>query len=558
MSAVISPKSLFWKRIPLFHIDLFTNDFSGNLYFVLGQGLGDHVNGFRILQEIMIRFPKTRCIVYADLRWKDLALRIKGIEIRWYPKAKDVLSREGTNNPYDPTHAQIKKEIDVSQGNSFLAYAHFPMPDRHSRRETTLEATVRAIGLDLKEKARPFLPILDEDLEWAGSYLKKYDLEKGCYAVIAPYSWPNKVWKKENFSRLIDEVEKRFGLRTIVISYPEIGFFDNRGTVCAFDLTLGQIAGLMNYAGLYIGLDSGPSHMAASFDLPMVTIFVEKRTIPFEVRPLSPKCLNVVESFFTSVSVPCVETVLESIAYVLQNRQGSIVNCPICSEPMNYVLSSQNGIIRLMCSCGIWMDSLIKGIVSTETKKFPLVKKDSHNDSFEFDSRFSDITEFLFLDKIIDQESPQKIIVRISQQSLPGFNVSSELKSNQFHLSFDGLLIWLNRKGYSLNDLKIFSEKLILNFEKGGKKTINKSIKIPWGRIVLNTNQDRYLRWFSFERWGKPESLVGIVKSQAELGVGHNDMLACSWIAFKTEPSFRSFRWVFKASFFRVFRLLKQ
>lgn len=129
--ALTPDHNLLWNRIPLIRVGMVSVDFSGSLFFVLGQGLGDHVNGFRVLYELMTQFPSARFIVYADLRWKELVERIKGIEIRWYPKAKDVLSKEGTNNPYDPAHAEIRKEVEESQGKAFLAYAHFPMPDRH-------------------------------------------------------------------------------------------------------------------------------------------------------------------------------------------------------------------------------------------------------------------------------------------------------------------------------------------------------------------------------------------------------------------------------------------
>ncbi|OOH79740.1 hypothetical protein BOX30_06225, partial [Leptospirillum ferriphilum] len=175
-----------------------------------------------------------------------------------------------------------------------MAYAHFPMPDRYSRRETTLEATARTIGLSLGPSPRPFLPVGHSDFSWAEEYLQKHHLEKEKFVLIAPFSWPNKVWGKERFSQLIDRFHDELGLRTVVVSYPEIGPFNNPGVVCAFDLSLGQIAGLMQYAGLYVGLDSGPSHMAAFFELPMVVIFVEQRTFPFEVRPLTPSGVYVV------------------------------------------------------------------------------------------------------------------------------------------------------------------------------------------------------------------------------------------------------------------------
>lgn len=548
---LIPRESLFWNRIPLFHVSHFRKNFTGRLYFVLGQGLGDHLNGFRILHEIMGRFPKAKYIVYADRRWEELVERIKGIEIRWYPKAKDVLSKEGTNNPYDPAHEEICREINAANGESFLAYAHFPMPDRHARRETTLEATARTIGLDLAERARPYLPVLDEDLNWAEDFLKRHDLEKNGYVVISPYSWPNKIWGKKNFSHLIDALWEGFGLRTIVVSYPEIGKFENFGTVCAFDLTLGQIAGLMNFARLYVGLDSGPSHMAAAFDLPMVAIFIEKRTIPFEVRPLSPKCLNVVESFFSSLDFPRIETVVESVSRILQCHQNPLYDCPVCGGTINNVLTSEKGLLRLMCNCGFTIDTPSNSSASLEIPGIQQRNKNIDDSSIEINPYFHNLKEFLTLDKTIGSYIPKKIIATVLKNKSDGNPSLSKIISGRISLSLDAIMIWMNRKEYHLLSLISLKDKFVLEF--GKTKPLKKiRMRIPWGRGILDTNEDQYLRWYSFERWGNPEHLVGIVKSQAELGIGRDEMPYCAWTAFKAEPTFRSFRWVLKAFFFRV------
>jgi hypothetical protein len=378
ISPIIPDRPLRWNGIPLFHVGAFPDDFSGELYFILGQGLGDHVNGFRILHELKQRFTHAVYIVYADLRWEELVRRIDGIHIRWYPKAMDPHSKVGTNNPYDQANKEVLKATDSNPGQRYLAYAHFPMRDRHARQETTLEATARSIGLSLREKARPFLPVLTSDMDWVDLFLKGHGLEKGRYAVIAPFSWPNKLWKKENFSALIDALLLKLGMRTVVASYPEIGIFDNEGVVCAFDLTLGQLAGLLNGAGMYVGLDSGPSHMAASFDLPMIVLYVEKKIIPFEVRALSPHALLIVESVFDHVPEPKVQTVVESIIFLKNpGNAEQIPACPVCRRTMNYVVRSGASAIRLMCPCGLAIDT------DCSAASFPDLPRESEDRNFD-------------------------------------------------------------------------------------------------------------------------------------------------------------------------------
>ena len=48
------------------------SSYQGRFYFILGPGLGDTVNDFRILHEVLSRYPYAKPIVYADPRWKDL------------------------------------------------------------------------------------------------------------------------------------------------------------------------------------------------------------------------------------------------------------------------------------------------------------------------------------------------------------------------------------------------------------------------------------------------------------------------------------------------------
>ena len=538
-----------WKGIPLFHVGVFPEDFSGKLYFVLGQGLGDHLNGFRILHELKQRFTHAVYVVYADLRWEELVRRIEGIDIRWYPKAKDVLSKTGTNNPYDQAHDEVREETGSSPEQAYLAYAHFPMPDRHARQETTLEATARTIGLLLKEKARPYLPLLASDASWAEEYIKLNGLEKGRYAIVAPFSWPNKVWGKQNFSSLIDILLQKHGMRTVVASYPEIGLFENDGAVCAFELTLGQIAGLLGFAGIYVGLDSGPSHMAATFALPMVIVFVETKVIPFEVRPLSPQALLVVESFFDPVPVPKLETVADAVNFIL--KAGSldrIPSCPGCLRSMNYVITSGARVIRLMCSCGLSIDMDCSGAFFPDPP-MEAVTRNFDESPIDSDHDLASLDGFEKWGKEIDRFSPDEVEI-LNGNRMVGSD--TPIMYHHLVLGFDSLLLWMRSKGYSLINYRQVSGIILALFLKassssGLRKKNSPVLNLQWGKVLLRTTGERYLRWYSFERWADPKILVGIVKSQAELGFSKKERLACAWVAFGAQRTVRSFRWLIKA-----------
>ena len=574
---LIPSKSHTWNGYPLCHASQFSKDFSGRLYFVLGQGLGDHVNGFRILNELQTRFPHAQFIVYADRRWEELVLRMGTIDIRWYPTALDPRSGAGTNDPYLEAHKTIWKEMSSHPRASYLAYDHFPMPDRHARGETTLEAISRTIGLDLQGKARPFLPLHEADESFVEQYLRQKGLEEKKFVLIAPFSWPNKRWSREKFSLLIDGLYKIHGFRSVLVSYPEMGAFENPGVVMAYDLTLGQIGGLLSRAALFVGLDSGPSHMAAAFEIPMVVIFVERKTIPFEVRALSPWALHIVEGFAKEEREPSPETVLAAVSFALKNRENlnmDIPDCPACQRPAHYVWGGNLSSIDFGCVCGLVIRKLSSDQSRSdsasleETGRASTVGTESTEGEFPLSSlvRASDLTNLKKLN-IFEERLRQRRLERIDLTfergpegaSYPSWGKDSKEKGDIFW-SQDALVYWMGSLGYDLEDVSLsdgLANYWTLRFVRRdivpqGRK--EKSIKIPWSEGILTLADPMdYARWYTFEKWGHPEDLVGIVKSQVALGY-YKEAVRSSMVAFRAKPSFRSLRWLGKAFYFRLIR----
>jgi ADP-heptose:LPS heptosyltransferase len=572
---LIPRESLFWNGYPLFHVSRFAKDFSGRLYFVLGQGLGDHVNGFRILHELQTRYPKARFIVYADRRWEELVLRMGKIDVRWYPTALDPRSGTGTNDPYAGAHEAIREEMAAHPEEAYLAYDHFPMPDRHARGETTLEAISRAIGVDFRGEARPFLPFNEADGAFADRFLREKGLEGEKFALLAPFSWPNKRWSRERFSLLIDDLYKIHGLRSLLVAYPELGAFDNPGVVMAYDLTLGQIGGLISRATLFVGLDSGPSHMAAALELPMVVIFVERKTIPFEVRALSPWALHVVEGFARKEREPSLETVSAAVSFVLKNRANlkrAIPRCPACERPAHYVWATDEISIDFGCVCGLVIretrpdhpvsdNTFLEGVIPTDEKmrpegKIPLSKIFVKSD-------LGSLRKLRAVDESLRQsrfESLELTFERGSGGENCALPVIDLKEIGEIRWSQDALVYWMGNRGYDLWEVPLSNrdgDQWTLKFvrrEKGHQGRGEKPVKIPWGNVILRLASPKdYGRWFTFEKWGRPVDLVGIVKSQVALGY-YKEATRSARVAFWAKPSVRSLRWVGKAFYFRLIR----
>lgn len=569
---LIPDNNLYWQSFPIFHVGMAPGDFGGTLFFVLGQGLGDHVNGLRILHELQLRFPRATCIVYGDRRWEEILRRMEDVRIRWYPKALDPRTGKGTNDPYALTHAVIRKEIGRLEGGAFLALDHFPMPDRHARGETTLEAISRSIGMPLGTEARPYFPFHSEDKRWAEGFLKDHSLEAGGFVVLAPFSWPNKMWPKDRFVALADWLYQERNLRSVIVSYPEIGGFDSPGGVLATDLSLGQIGGLLSMAGAFVGLDSGPSHLAAAFDLPMAVIFVERGTIPFEVRALSPWALHVVEGFVSPERDPSLNTVCRTIAFLLDHRPRIPEMrpvCPACLRPAHFVTGVTSAGPVFMCVCGMRIlsekeegdfflsSSLKKGADGQEASR----RGDSRLE-VDISSDLGTLSSTKHMDTVLEAGIYETVTCRLSR--VPPDSRSSrdgDRASRQSLIwSQDGLVFWMRRNGYGLGAVRREGEGsyLVYQFfkEKIGTGGCPKggAIRIPWSEGTLRlAHRSDYLAWFSFERWGRFEDLVGIVKSLNALGY-HRDAVRVAWVAVRARLSLRSIRWLLKALYYRVIR----
>ncbi len=148
--------------------------------------------------------------------------------------------------------------------------------------EYTLDL-LRALNIPVKSKDTDF-PILPEATVRIGGLLKAQGVaESDKFIVIHPSaSCPSKRWPQEHFLKLIallkdkgsfkiavitSEGERKFGEELAKMS--EV--IDLRGK-----LSISEIGALLKKASLFISNDSGPVHIAASLNTPVISIFGRK------------------------------------------------------------------------------------------------------------------------------------------------------------------------------------------------------------------------------------------------------------------------------------------
>ncbi len=137
------------------------------------------------------------------------------------------------------------------------------------------------LGIDVPYM-RPRLHVSERDDEAGRATLASLGVGSGAYAVLVPGSvWPTKRWPAERFAELATSVVCELGLRVVLLGSKaerelceRIAGSAGSGAVSgAGETTLGQMAAVISRARIYVGNDSGPTHMARALDVPTVALF---------------------------------------------------------------------------------------------------------------------------------------------------------------------------------------------------------------------------------------------------------------------------------------------
>jgi ADP-heptose:LPS heptosyltransferase len=104
------------------------------------------------------------------------------------------------------------------------------------------------------------------------------DSSRGGFACIVPgAAFESKRWRAEGFAEVADYLSQRWGLRSVIVAGPGQESLATRVTnatrtkpVVISGLTLKELEALIEMSFLFVGNDSGPMHIAAAFDRPIV------------------------------------------------------------------------------------------------------------------------------------------------------------------------------------------------------------------------------------------------------------------------------------------------
>ena len=264
--------------------------------------LGDFILALPVLEVLRETFSKAKLVILGYPRILEL------VKNRFY--AEEVLSvdqrgmatffaREG---PLDPALSQFLGGVDliivfgkdrngplltnlrrVCQGQVLHIHS-FPPPGGRIHLTDHLMSEMSRHGFAVSGRA-PRLFLNESDRVWAEDFWRKEGLsseDRSRMAILHPGSGSKKkIWPPERFAELVEHLQKPPGSRTLVVVGPAEGKeirdtferMKDPGPIVAAGLPLVRLASIMEGGRLFIGNDSGISHLAAALGLPTLAIF---------------------------------------------------------------------------------------------------------------------------------------------------------------------------------------------------------------------------------------------------------------------------------------------
>jgi len=192
-----------------------------------------------------------------------------------------------------PWRAGIPQRIGLNVNGRGFAHTIAVKPESNVHHASEMYLTIaEAMGIDLTE-GKPvgmeyYPPDLDrtritrrlvEDLDWLGDQPLMVIHPGGASNPLETN--PQKQWPSERFVRLGNHLARDYNARIVLVGSEAekdlvtavSGMMSNPSVNLAGKLSLGEIGALCEVADMYVGNDTGPTHIAAAVGCPTLAIF---------------------------------------------------------------------------------------------------------------------------------------------------------------------------------------------------------------------------------------------------------------------------------------------
>jgi lipopolysaccharide heptosyltransferase I len=163
----------------------------------------------------------------------------------------------------------------------FLVHHTVPIPPGLHVIRKNLTLVKAALGISVPEDPHDFEFPIGVNPTHQSEAAEAVRGTEGRYAILNPAGgWPTKLWSADKFGALADQLWNRFGLHSLVTYGPgEAGLAEQvlsastSGKAQACSLSLKGFFALAKDAALYVGGDTGPTHLALAARTPVVGLF---------------------------------------------------------------------------------------------------------------------------------------------------------------------------------------------------------------------------------------------------------------------------------------------
>lgn len=506
------------NNVPLFN----AKNHSKNEEFYLAsilQGLGDTVNFLGVYHYVKNFFPNAKFILYGDIVWKDILdpKRLPDVEIIFFKLASrfgqdNNLSGEDDENGLEKSFSDIKRRMKIEQVFLLSSLSIGRTPESFSTKESLVQGNYRLIGYprDIRE-IRPYFPILKEDIDNAEYFLLCNGIKDENFIVIAPQVDHIKSWGKEKIDDYVKNLSDFGRYKVVIAGLPTLEKISINNIIYSCGIPLPTLAAIISKSKLFVGHDSGLTHVAACFDIPIIGIYAKwNKQFPFETRPHSPNALIVIERFPGLLTSEIqVETLVALTENVLESGKVNSPECPLCKRKMDYVVEANHNGINHLCVCGSQILLSNRELLTFSSGPLDESERIKFEKKIFFTERF-----FNELATDLSRHPPAKISFKLNASPCLNFKTNSDpyWSNNSFLPSIEGLIIFFKNNGYFIEEIDCdYLEGKSVSIKFHFSKVLSESkffqkIKLPWNNNKLFLSYDYLVSFFLWVSWANDDS----------------------------------------------------
>lgn len=500
---------------------------------LLEFGLGDTVNSISLILSTKKKFLGLPHHIYVEERWSSI--------VGNFLSSKDSLIKYNFNNEYyEDLILRVYKE-----NNDFFFVNHLNrFSDQWSFGESKQESLARHLKLSSFEDIRPiFFNNNNNEIDKEVEFLDRINLSSSKYIVIAPNLGREtiKFLGKSYFEILSEKLFEEFNLPIVTVGLKGEGDIENEHVSYFENLKLEETSWIIKNSAFFVGMDSGLSHIAASFDIPIFILYpyIDKDVMPFEVKVHSPFS-NMIIISKAKKYITC-----NDLIDVIRNTLGKdfkqkIFFCHSCGKNLSFIKSEniyKDSLYRFcVCGSGIF---ITKNIILRNENNFEFFK----NNKIFMPRNYEEVKKFF--DKFEKKEFDEFVFE---------FDLREVFKRNDDYSyviwSLDGFFNAFNLYGFSPYKWEKIKIKKGLNsrFQIVFKKNIpdDHFFEFLWDGKYLKSTIKNYKTYFSWEFWGSKVFLEKLCKKIYKEKNGVEDVVALYSI-FRYLKTFDSLKYLIKS-----------